>query len=62
MNPTRQELLTVGQFVKATDPDTVSRLRADGERTGAVAIGAYLLATDPDMFCDTLEYLNEKEA
>lgn len=58
-HPTRADFVAVGKYTKATDPDTISRLRADGEKTTAEAVGRYVYNVDTYTFFDTLDYLND---
>lgn len=55
--PTFGQLAAVGRYTKSTDPEMVSRMRADGYKTTARAVGEYLYDVDSYMFWDTVDYL-----
>jgi hypothetical protein len=48
------EIQAIGSYVKSVDPEMISRLRADGYRTNAKAVGLYLYEVDADYFADLL--------
>lgn len=54
---TKADYVTVGKYTKATDPEMVTRLRHDGHKTTAEAIGRYVHDVDADMFADLHDYL-----
>ena len=55
--PTSKQLVAVGRYTKSTDPEMVSRMRTDGYKTTARAVGEYLHDVDSYMFWDTVDYL-----
>lgn len=55
--PTPKQLVAVGRYTKSTDPEMVSRMRIDGYKTTARAVGEYLYNVDSHMFWDTVDYL-----
>jgi hypothetical protein len=60
--PTRAEFLAVGKYTKSTDPEMVSRMKTDGYKTGAQAVGEYVYQVDAHMFYRVLENLEEDAA
>lgn len=51
---TDKQLREIGSYVKSVDPEMVERMKEDGLRTNAKAVGLYLFECDPDMFSDLL--------
>ena len=57
--PVRTDYVMVGKYAKSTDPEMVSRMRQDGYRTTAEAVGRYVYECDSEMFTRTMEFLRE---
>ena len=55
MEMTSKVFAKVGEYVRATDPDTVARLRSDKQSTSSEAVGRYVFYADPEMFDSILD-------
>lgn len=58
--PTKQELVCVGKYVKAVNPDHVTCMKRDGYKTDNQSVGQYVYEADPEMYDQIVreEYLH----